>query len=170
MTVKAGSGCKWTAATSESWITIVDGPPKSGGYGTLKLTVAANSGAPRTGQVTIADQSYLLVQGGVSDPNAPFITAGGIVNAASGATDVSAFEVVRILGTSLDRLRRSPPERPPPAIRRTLGGTQVYFNGVAAPLASVSNHEIVAVVPGAVAKGYDGRGSSGMQRFGSRPR
>ena len=61
--VTTGAGCGWTATTAESWITITRGATGSG-PGSVEFNVAANSGAARTGTVTIAGLAFTVTQGG----------------------------------------------------------------------------------------------------------
>jgi hypothetical protein len=58
-----GGTCSWTAVAYVSWIQIYAGGAGTGG-GLLQFVVAANSGAPRTGTITIGDENYVVRQGG----------------------------------------------------------------------------------------------------------
>ncbi len=59
--VTAGLGCTWDAVSNVSWITI--NPGFSGvANGTVNFTVAANTGAARTGTMTIAGQTVTVTQ------------------------------------------------------------------------------------------------------------
>lgn len=62
VTVTAGSGCAWTATSNASWITITSGASGSGN-GTVGYAVAANTGAARSGTITIAGQAFTVTQG-----------------------------------------------------------------------------------------------------------
>ena len=65
--VTASSGCSWTAATSQSWITLA-GASGSGG-GAISLTVASNSStATRTGTVSVQGQTFTVSQAGATLP------------------------------------------------------------------------------------------------------
>ena len=58
--VAAASGCKWTPTPSASWIKVTShGGP---GVGTLAISVAANTGAARTGSVAIGSESLTITQ------------------------------------------------------------------------------------------------------------
>ncbi|MFI5165773.1 MAG: M6 family metalloprotease domain-containing protein [Thermoanaerobaculales bacterium] len=57
----AGSTCPWTAVSDVPWITISSGA-SGAGNGTVTLSVAANSGAARTGTLTIAGQTFTVNQ------------------------------------------------------------------------------------------------------------
>jgi all-beta uncharacterized protein/BACON domain-containing protein len=64
------AGCRWTAASTASWITVAQG--QSGdANGTVTLAVAANGGSARVGRVTIAGQNYTVSQGAAAVPPAP---------------------------------------------------------------------------------------------------
>ncbi|MEA2992351.1 MAG: hypothetical protein QOD40_1271, partial [Alphaproteobacteria bacterium] len=59
--VTTTSGCNWTAASNASWITITSGSSGSGS-GTAFYSVAANTGAARSGTATIAGQTFTVNQ------------------------------------------------------------------------------------------------------------
>ncbi len=63
--VMAASSCNWMAQSNTSWITITGGAPGSGN-GTVNYTVAANTGGARTGSMTIAGQTFSVMQTGCS--------------------------------------------------------------------------------------------------------
>ena len=62
VTVTAGSGCTWTATSNAGWITVTSGASGSGN-GSVGYSVAGNSGAARTGTLTIAGQTFTVNQG-----------------------------------------------------------------------------------------------------------
>src|SRR5262249_28301890 len=62
VSVSAGAGCGWTAASAVPWITIDSGASGSGD-GTVQLTVAATTGPTRSGTVTIAGRTLTVSQG-----------------------------------------------------------------------------------------------------------
>lgn len=59
--VTTSSGCAWTSTSNASWLTITQGPTGSGN-GTVRFTVAANTGSERTGTLTIAGQTHMVTQ------------------------------------------------------------------------------------------------------------
>ena len=61
--VTSGSGCVWQASCSASWISITAGASGTG-PGNIQYTIANNTGAQRTGTVTVAGQTYLITQSG----------------------------------------------------------------------------------------------------------
>ena len=78
--VTAPGGCSWTAVSNAPWITIPAGSSGSGN-GTVQLAVAANPDAERRGTVTIAGQTYTVVQGNGCafslSPTSQTVAAGG---------------------------------------------------------------------------------------------
>lgn len=64
------TGCRWSAASGAAWISVASG--QSGdATGTVGLTVAANDGAARVGQVNIAGQTYTVSQAAAAPAPAP---------------------------------------------------------------------------------------------------
>jgi hypothetical protein len=61
ITVTAGGGCAWTAASNASWITAV-APASGSGNGTVNFTILQNTGAQRTGTLTVAGQTFTVTQ------------------------------------------------------------------------------------------------------------
>jgi hypothetical protein len=84
VTVATASACAWTASSSAAWITITSGASGTGN-GSVGFTVAANTGAARTGTLTIAGQTFTVTQAAAPQacaysitPNQQsFATAGG---------------------------------------------------------------------------------------------
>lgn len=62
VSVVAGAGCAWTAASSSGFVTITSGGAGNGN-GTLNYTVAANTtGSPQTGMLTVGGQTLTITQ------------------------------------------------------------------------------------------------------------
>jgi PKD repeat protein/GH25 family lysozyme M1 (1,4-beta-N-acetylmuramidase) len=62
VTVTAGAGCSWTAASNAAWITVTSGATGSGN-GAVGYSVAANPAqSVRTGTLTIAGQTFTVTQ------------------------------------------------------------------------------------------------------------
>jgi hypothetical protein len=62
--VTASDSCAWTAVSNVPWITITAGS-NGAGSGTVQFTVDANAtGAPRSGTLTIAGQTFTVMQAG----------------------------------------------------------------------------------------------------------
>lgn len=79
--------CAWTAASTVAWIRITSGAGGNGN-GTVSFTVDANSGAPRTGTITVGDQTYTVNQGGTPEGTTPGCNY--LIQAASQAQNLPA--------------------------------------------------------------------------------
>ncbi len=55
------SACDWQAVRSDSWITVTGGASGTGN-GTVSFSVAANSGAARTGTITVGGRLFTITQ------------------------------------------------------------------------------------------------------------
>jgi hypothetical protein len=67
ITISTSAGCAWTAASQASWITLTS-PASGNGPGTATFSVAANSGGARSGNLTIAGQTFTVNQAAVPPP------------------------------------------------------------------------------------------------------
>ncbi|BDC49870.1 hypothetical protein F183_A21860 [Bryobacterales bacterium F-183] len=67
VSVTTQAGCTFSASTSSNFITISSGSPGSGS-GNVGLSIAANSGAARSGAVLIAGQTFTVNQSAVAAP------------------------------------------------------------------------------------------------------
>ena len=65
VSVTTTSGCTWTAGSNVQWITVTFGASGSGN-GSVGFDVAANTGAARTGTLTIADATFTVSQAAAS--------------------------------------------------------------------------------------------------------
>src|SRR5262249_20406764 len=65
--VTAGTSCPWTAVSNVPWITITGGASGSG-IGTVTYSVAANTGAARTGTLTVGGQTVTINQAAQATP------------------------------------------------------------------------------------------------------
>ncbi|MEP7339870.1 MAG: putative Ig domain-containing protein, partial [Acidobacteriota bacterium] len=81
VTVTGAAGCAWTGVSNDAWIIITSGSSGSGS-GTVNYSVAANTGALRSGTVTIAGQTFTVTQsaaGAVAGNLDPTFGGGGKV-------------------------------------------------------------------------------------------
>ena len=68
ITVSAVAGCQWTATSGATWITLNSGATGTGN-GTVTFSVAANTGAARTGTLTVAGRAFTVSQAASSTPS-----------------------------------------------------------------------------------------------------
>ena len=66
ITVSTSAGCAWTATSQASWITVSQA--SGSGNGTVSFTVGANSGAARSGGLTVAGRSFTVTQAAAAAP------------------------------------------------------------------------------------------------------
>ena len=59
--VSTQAGCRWTAASNAAWITVTSGSNGTGN-GSVGFTVGANTGASRTGTLTIGGRAFTVTQ------------------------------------------------------------------------------------------------------------
>ena len=69
--VTAGAGCTWSATSADTWIAITSGG-SGAGNGTVTFNVEPNTGAARTGILSIAGRACTVAQ---DAPSAPVCTA-----------------------------------------------------------------------------------------------
>jgi hypothetical protein len=74
LTVTTGANCQWTATADQNWITITGGATGTGS-GTVTYSLAANTGAARTGTITVQGQNFTVTQAAGDQPCTP-ITVG----------------------------------------------------------------------------------------------
>ncbi|MBV9772077.1 MAG: putative Ig domain-containing protein, partial [Bryobacterales bacterium] len=89
VTVATGPACGWTAASNANFITISSGASGTGN-GTVSYNIAADSGSPRTGTLTIAGTTFTVNQGagsaGALVITSPANLPGGATNQSYAAT------------------------------------------------------------------------------------
>jgi len=61
--VAAGAGCGWTASSSASWVTVT--PSAGTAAGRVTFSAGPNTAGARTATLTIAGQSYVVIQAGL---------------------------------------------------------------------------------------------------------
>jgi uncharacterized protein (TIGR03437 family) len=136
----------WSAATTDSWISLSSG--QGTGAGTFSLSAAANPwGLGRTGTIRVGGLAIPVVQDAAA-AGAPQIADGGALNAADGRAAFSPGIFMSIYGGGFADAISQAPGAPLPA---TLAGTSVEIvdNGrvVNAPLFFVAPGQINAQMP-----------------------
>ena len=95
ITVNASAGCAWNATTADGWISITAGSSRSG-PGSVEFAVAPNTGAVRTGVISIAGQQFTIEQAAacafsIAPTGQVFDVAGGMGTIAVTTTDGCAW-------------------------------------------------------------------------------
>jgi Beta-propeller repeat/Viral BACON domain len=92
------NNCSWSASSNIDWITNVS--PFGTGSGTVLFTVAQNNtGATRTGTISVAGQSYTIIQNGTVDNTPPF---GAFETPVNGAANIVG--AIPVTGWALDNV------------------------------------------------------------------
>lgn len=85
VTITGSNGCNWTASSATDWLTITSATNGSGS-GMVNFSVAVNASTnSRSGNLTIAGQSFIVTQAGSCPTTA--ITPGQIINGTLSTTD-----------------------------------------------------------------------------------
>jgi hypothetical protein len=93
VTISAPAGCAWTAASNVDWVTVTGGAAGAGN-GAVTFSAAANTGAARTGALTIGGKTFTVTEAARSctfaiapaSQSVPAIGGGGSVAVTAGAT------------------------------------------------------------------------------------
>src|SRR5206468_2570573 len=80
VSVTATTGCGWTTSSNASWLVIISGSADSGS-GTVQYSVAANTGlTSRTASLTVAGQTFTVIQTPLAQTSSCDISGDGAVN------------------------------------------------------------------------------------------
>jgi uncharacterized protein (TIGR03437 family) len=148
--VTTGTGCGWGASSDVSWMQIISGA-SGNGNGNISFHLIANTSATRTGNIHVnaggGFQFLYTVTQAAASPAATTVAA--VSNVGNYATDaVSPGEIVAIFGQNM-----GPPAPGVPLqisgglLTTTLGGTQVLFDSVPAPIIFSRDTQVNAIVP-----------------------
>jgi uncharacterized protein (TIGR03437 family) len=148
-TVNTGTGCAWSATSDVSWMTLTAGATGSGN-GTIAYHLIANNSSARTGNIHINTspntQVVFTVTQQAAGPAAPVLSS--VTNAANYASDaVSPGEIVTLFGRGMGPAALVTLQVVNGALTNNLGGTQVLFDGTAAPMIYSSQGQVSAIAP-----------------------
>jgi hypothetical protein len=93
--VTAGGGCSWTATSNAGWLAITSGANGTGN-GAVAFSAAANTGAARSGTMTVAGATFTVAQAegctfSIAPESAPITGAGGPLSVAVTAAGACAW-------------------------------------------------------------------------------
>ena len=135
VTVTTSALCAWSASTTQSWISVASTPGFENG--TVTFTVAANSGAPRTGWLTIGGQTFTVSQ-----------SAGYLISTIAGGIPVPATAAAGA-STALDQ---------PWGVAADAAGNVYFSSGGQSSVYKLDTNGIVTRVAGNGVRGYGGDG------------
>jgi len=137
--------CAWTASSDSPWLFVISGA-SGRGNGTVSFSVAANNGAARIGALTVGGQKVTFTQAAAPGFISTFVSFVG--SSATGIAPVAASQLVSLYGTLLGPPAGSGAQiGPDGAVTKSSGGTQVFFDGVAAPILYAGGSQVNTVVP-----------------------
>jgi uncharacterized protein (TIGR03437 family) len=139
VTIQTGAACSWTVSSLPSW--IIASANTGSGSTTLTFTVAANSGAPRSAQITVAGITVTVSQAS----SVLLVNTGGVVDGASFTAPVVPGSIAAIFGNFLLAAPVGVSAFPIPT---NLGGLSLQFgDGPLAPLFYANVGQVNAQVP-----------------------
>jgi uncharacterized protein (TIGR03437 family) len=149
VTVTTGDPCNWSATANQSWIQITFGSTGTGSGGISYHLLANTSNVARTGAIQVGTLTYTITQQAPGPPP-PVLTS--VANAANYTSDaVSPGEIVVLFGSNMGPASIVTLQVSNGTVTNSLSGTQVLFDGVAAPMVYTLSGQVSAVVPYGVA-------------------
>lgn len=143
ITVTTGDICTWSASTDVNWIQITVGSSGAGNNG-ISYHLLENTSAQRTGSIHVGALTYTITQQAPGTPAVLSIVA----NAANYNADaVSPGEIVALFGANMGPGSIVTLQVANGTVTNSLAGTQVLFDGVAAPMIYTLKGQVSAVVP-----------------------
>jgi len=145
--IQTAPACTWAVSGLPGWIAVL-GAFSGIGSASVTLVAAPNSGAALSATIAIAGVSVTIAQPAAA--TGPLPTIKSVVNAGSFiGGPVSPGEMVTIFGSGIGPATAAGAATDPATgkLATTIGGVQVLFNGVPAPMIYASGTQVSAVVP-----------------------
>ncbi len=146
--IQTAASCAWAVSGLPGWMTVSGASSGAGSASVTFAVVANNSGVPLGAVIVVAGVSVTITQPAPATVPLPPIKA--VVNAASYiGGPVSPGEMVTIFGTVIGPPTAAYATVDPSTgkLATTIGGVQVLFNGIPAPMIYASSTQVSAVVP-----------------------
>jgi uncharacterized protein (TIGR03437 family) len=148
VSIQTAASCSWAVTALPGWI-AVSGASSGAGSGTVTLVVLPNNtGASLSATVLFAGISVKVTQPAAA--TAPLPPIANVVNAANYiGGPVSPGEMVTLFGAAIGPATPAYATTDPATgkLATTIGGLQVLFNGIAAPMIYAGPNQVSAVVP-----------------------
>ena len=147
LAIATDSSCSWSAYSDVSWLSITGNTTGNGSYN-LPFSILANTSAVRTGSIHVGALLFTVTQQAVAGPS---VVLSAVVNGADYAQGaVSPGGIVAVFGSNIGPVQGVAYTVTGGFLPKTLGGVQVLFDNVPAPLLYVSASQVNAVAPFAV--------------------
>ena len=146
--IQTAASCAWAVSGLPGWMTVSGASTGSGSASVTFAVVANNSGVPLGAVIVVAGVSVTVTQPAPTTVPLPPIKA--VVNAASYVGGpVSPGEMVTIFGAVIGPPTAAHATVDPSTgkLATTIGGVQLLFSGIPAPMIYASSTQVSAVVP-----------------------
>jgi len=143
--IQTAASCPWTVTGLPNWITV-SGASSGTGSGIVTLIITANTGAARTATISVAGASITVAQQAAPTSS---VSLTAVQNAASyNSGQVAPGEIVLLLGSGMGPTQLTQFQVDSRGYVPTqLAGTQILFNGIAAPIIYTRSDVVAAIVP-----------------------
>jgi len=147
--IQTAASCTWTVSGLPGWMALSGASPGPASANVALAVFPNNSGATLSATISIAGVSVIVTQPAAALAALPPLR--GVVNAASyivGAP-VSPGEMVTLFGPGLGPATAAYAtiDQATGRLATTIGGVQVLFNGIPAPMIYAGSTQVSAVVP-----------------------
>jgi uncharacterized protein (TIGR03437 family) len=146
--IQSAPSCTWAVASLPNWMTVSDASSGANSASVALVVFPNNSGAALSATISIAGVPVTVTQ--PTAATAPLAPIAAVTNAASYATGpVSPGELITIFGSGIGPATAAYATMDPSTrkLATTIGGVQVLFNGIPAPMIYASGTQVSAVVP-----------------------
>jgi uncharacterized protein (TIGR03437 family) len=151
VTVQSAAACPWSFGALPPWLTLAGAVSSEPGFATVILFAAPNVGAPRTAVIFAGALPMTVTQSGGGSS----ASLNAIVNGATNQPGpIAPGEIVVLYGSGLGPQQLTVPDPDTVGhVPSSVGGTQVSFNGIPAPVIYTSSTQVSVVVPYGVSSG-----------------
>jgi uncharacterized protein (TIGR03437 family) len=146
--ITGSTTCRWNPAQDSDWLNITSWSSVNGS-GVVNITAPPNPNVePREARVLVSatgaeTQTVKVLQGGLTPSISSIVNAASLLEGGSLAPGM----LVKVRGASMGPEIAVTADKTGDTIPTDLAGVQLLFNGIPAPLLSVSQESIDAVVP-----------------------
>jgi trimeric autotransporter adhesin len=151
VTIQTLAACPWNIGALPSWLTLAGATSSDSGLVIVTLFAAPNPGAARSALIFAGMAPIAVTQSGGGSPAAVNAIANSATNRAGA---VAPGEIVVLYGSGLGPQQLTVFQADAAGIvSSSLAGTQVFFNGIPAPIIYTSSTQLSVVVPYGVTGG-----------------
>lgn len=145
ISIQTDPACPWSVVGLPDWLTVSSAASSDSGLVTVTIFATGNAGGSRSTTIFAANNFISVTQAG-----SPFgvATIKAVTNSASNrAGPVAPGETVVVHGSGIGPGELQFQPDPSAVVDTNLAGTQVFFNGIPAPIVYASGTQVAAIVP-----------------------